>query len=239
MIDIRNTNHLKVWTLVCLLALALPAATAGAHGDEDHSKDSAKASESTEALEFTGDPYPLSFCVVTGDELDAMGGPVPHVHEDRHLQFCCDSCKEEFVKNPGKWIEKIDREILEQQIGSYPLETCPVSGEKLGSMGPAVNIVVANRLVRLCCGGCEKAVRANPAKFIEQIDTAAADAQREAYPLETCVVSGEKLGGAMGDPVEIVYAGRLVRLCCESCKKPFNETPHTYLKKLDEAETGS
>ena len=36
------------------------------------------------------------------------------------------------------------------------------------------------------------------------------------YPLETCLVSGEKLG-EMGEPYEIVYEGRQIKFCCKKC----------------------
>ncbi len=63
------------------------------------------------------------------------------------------------------------------------------------------------------------------------------------YPLTTCVVSGEKLGGDMGDPYIFTYkdkkiandSGREVRLCCKSCLKDFEKDPAKYLKKIDEA----
>ena len=62
-----------------------------------------------------------------------------------------------------------------------------------------------------------------------------------AYPLDGCVVSGDKFdGGAMGKPKDFIYktAGqpdRLVRLCCNDCVKDFNKEPAKYLKTLDEA----
>jgi hypothetical protein len=68
--------------------------------------------------------------------------------------------------------------------------------------------------------------------------------EKTTYPLTTCVVSGEKLGGDMGDPYIFTYKdknikddpGREVRLCCKSCLKDFNKEPAKYLKKIDEAE---
>lgn len=237
---LRFTQHKSggVFTGVAALALMALAACASAHENHDHGKDAAKAEGGAAAAEstteFTGDAYPLDHCVVTGDKLDAMGTPVTLVHEGRQVQFCCDTCVVEFQNDPAKWLKKIDDEIVQQQAGRYPLETCMVSGEKLGSMGDPINLVVGNRLVKICCAGCEKTVRANPAKYIDQLNKAAADAQRASYPLETCPVSGEKLG-AMGGPVEVVYAGRLVKLCCDGCRKQFSATPHVFLKKLDEA----
>lgn len=51
------------------------------------------------------------------------------------------------------------------------------------------------------------------------------------YPLTTCLVSGETLGG-MGEPVRVVYQGREIKLCCKDCIQDFHATPDTYLKKL-------
>jgi hypothetical protein len=75
---------------------------------------------------------------------------------------------------------------------------------------------------------------------------AAADAQKNPanstadYPLATCVVSGDKLGGDMGAPVDYIYKeegkpDRLVRFCCKNCVKDFKKDPAKYLKMIDDA----
>ncbi len=38
----------------------------------------------------------------------------------------------------------------------YPLDTCPVSGEKLDTMGGAVVKVYAGQEIKFCCKGCVK-----------------------------------------------------------------------------------
>lgn len=64
---------------------------------------------------------------------------------------------------------------------------------------------------------------------------------RADYPLQTCVISKDKLdGGDMGAPQDYIYrqAGqpdRLVRLCCNDCVKDFKENPAAQLKLIDEA----
>jgi len=52
------------------------------------------------------------------------------------------------------------------------------------------------------------------------------------YPLDTCIVSGEKLGG-MGKPFVFVYQGQEIKLCCQGCKPKFDKDPAKYLKKLE------
>lgn len=53
----------------------------------------------------------------------------------------------------------------------------------------------------------------------------------KAYPLETCIVAGSKLG-SMGEPTVLVYEGQEVKFCCESCEPKFKADPAKYLAKL-------
>jgi hypothetical protein len=62
------------------------------------------------------------------------------------------------------------------------------------------------------------------------------DAKADAYPLKTCLVSGEALGGEMGEPVRFDYKGRTIKFCCNECISKFKEDPAKYIKILDEAE---
>jgi YHS domain-containing protein len=61
--------------------------------------------------------------------------------------------------------------------------------------------------------------------------------QVAAYPLATCVVSGEKLD-EHGKPVNYMYNGRLVRFCCNDCIDEFKKDPAKYLQKIDAAAAG-
>jgi YHS domain-containing protein len=56
--------------------------------------------------------------------------------------------------------------------------------------------------------------------------------QKPVYPLDTCVVLGNKLGE---EATDYVYKGRLVRFCCKDCIATFEKDPAKYLAKLDEA----
>jgi YHS domain-containing protein len=54
----------------------------------------------------------------------------------------------------------------------YPLDTCIVSGEKLGEMGEAVTVVKDGQEVKFCCKSCVKKFNANPDKYLKKIDAA-------------------------------------------------------------------
>jgi len=58
------------------------------------------------------------------------------------------------------------------------------------------------------------------------------------YPLKTCVVSGEELGGAHGEAFPFVHEGRTVKFCCEPCKDDFLEDPAKYFAMIDAAKDG-
>lgn len=64
---------------------------------------------------------------------------------------------------------------------------------------------------------------------------------KAAYPMTSCVVSGDKLeAGDMGPIIEYVHKeegkpDRLVRLCCKGCVKDFKKDPAKYLKMIDDA----
>ncbi len=63
------------------------------------------------------------------------------------------------------------------------------------------------------------------------LGTSLASAAPAAYPLKTCVVSGNELG-SMGKPITQVYNGQEVKLCCKPCIKKFAANPAKYLSKL-------
>jgi hypothetical protein len=63
---------------------------------------------------------------------------------------------------------------------------------------------------------------------------------KAAYPLKTCVVSEEEIGGSMGEGIDYVYQqegkpDRLVRFCCKMCLPKFKKDPAKYLKLIDAA----
>jgi hypothetical protein len=58
--------------------------------------------------------------------------------------------------------------------------------------------------------------------------------EAEAYPLDYCIVTGEKLG-SMGAAVTKVYDGREVKFCCNACPKTFAKDQAKWTKKLDDA----
>jgi len=124
----------------------------------------------------------------------------------------------------------IDDAVVKAQKASYPKMKCPVSGHDLAA--DAVDIVQGTRLVRLCCKDCVAGFRKEPAKYMALVDAGLVAEQKKTYPLDTCVVSGEKIEGP---GVDHLYGTRLVRFCCEKCVPGFDKEPAKYLAMLDKA----
>lgn len=177
-------------------------------------------------------PYLLDVCAVSGEKLGSMGDPIVKEIAGREVKFCCESCVGKYEENPERFAARIDKAMADQQRPYYAMTTCPVSGEPLGD--EPEQVVVGNRLILTCCGMCAKKVAKDPARAIAMVEEANAAAQAEHYPLTDCPVSGEALG-SMGDPVEQVVAGRLVKLCCKGCVRGMAKDPAAVIAKIDAA----
>jgi len=118
--------------------------------------------------------YPTDKCIVSGEPLVEDGKDIATnmVFQNRLVRLCCKSCERQFKASPKKFIEILDKAVADTQRKDYPLETCVVLGGPLGSMGEPTEMVVAGRLLRFCCVGCEPKVIADPVKYLAAIDKA-------------------------------------------------------------------
>lgn len=67
---------------------------------------------------------------------------------------------------------KIIEEPTAEQLAAakpYPLKTCVMSGEELGSMGDPIVLIVGDQQIKLCCDGCMDDLKADPAKALAKL----------------------------------------------------------------------
>ena len=79
----------------------------------------------------------------------------------------------------GRLDEPTDKDAawLAQARKDYPLKTCVISKEDLGTMGEATDLIyraegAPDRLVRFCCESCIKDFKKDPAAALKRIDDA-------------------------------------------------------------------
>lgn len=116
---------------------------------------------------LTPKPYPSDKCLVSGEKLGSMGKPYVEIIDDREYKFCCSGCVKDVKQDPKRFAALHD--AAWKKVKPYPLTTCVVSDEKLGSMGKPVGFVVKGQEVRLCCKGCRKDFDKSPEKFLKKL----------------------------------------------------------------------
>jgi hypothetical protein len=188
------------------------------------------------AEERVGDPYPLDTCPITGKKLGSMGDPVVKLYDGREVRFCCPGCPDKFEKDKAANLARIDEKIIKDQGPLYPLKTSLVTGKDLPAK--AYEFVHGNRLVRLGAEGEKAEFLKDPRKYLADLDKAVIEQQGKRYPLKTCAVSKEALGGDMGKPLDMVVGGRLIRLCCKDCRKDVEQNPSKFIAMVDAARKG-
>lgn len=237
-----NTRSTLVLSLALFAGLAASPVLAQPAG-HDHQQHAPAKSEAPQdgkdqkpkkaaADKRVGDPYPLTTCPITGEKLGAMGEPVVKLYEGREVRFCCKSCPPKFEKDLAKSLATLDAAIIKDQGSIYPLKTSVVTGKDLPEK--PYEFVHGNRLIRLVTEAEKADFLKDPKTSLGKLDEAVVAAQGKDYPLKTCPVSKEDLGG-MGEPVNVVVAGRLVRLCCNGCKKDLFKDPMKYIAAIDAA----
>jgi YHS domain-containing protein len=60
-----------------------------------------------------------------------------------------------------------------QKPKSYPLKTCLVSGEELGSMEDPVVVNHQGQEIKFCCKDCVKSFNKEPDKYLKKLDEGA------------------------------------------------------------------
>ena len=130
-------------------------------------------------------------------------------------------------------------------------EVCPVMDEPLGSMGNPIKVMVGDKPIFLCCKGCIKKIKADPAKYLamvygggsagsvpagtDQVRAGIFKVSAEDAPFiaaqKKCPVMDEPLD-AMGGPYKVHAAGKAIYICCPGCAKKIAAEPQKWLAVL-------
>jgi hypothetical protein len=228
-----NTRvHLSI-AFLSLFAFSGPAAFAQDAHDGAQPKHREESAAPAQTAGRVGDPYPLDTCPISGKKLGSMGDPVIKTYEGREVRFCCPACPEKFEKDLAASFAKIDEKIVKDQGPLYPLKTSLVTGKDLPAK--PYEFVYGNRLVRLGADSEKADFLKDPKRYLGELNKAVVAEQGKDYPLKTCPVSKDELGGEMGKPVDVVLAGRLIKLCCKNCKKDLEADPAKFIAVVDAA----
>lgn len=118
-----------------------------------------------------GSYYPLTTDIVTGAALGKDA--VDFVYFNRLVRFASPDSVAKFEKDAATYLAKLDEAVIAKQKDTYPLDVCPIAEHKPEGDKEPVNVVIANRLVRLCCENCRKDLYKDPVAVFSKIDVAA------------------------------------------------------------------
>ncbi|QDV83774.1 Archaeal TRASH domain protein [Stieleria magnilauensis] len=214
-------------------------------------------------------------CPVMDEPLGGMGTPIKVTIGDKPIYLCCKGCIKKIQAEPAKYLAMVygdqkgsagarsdgapasnpnitvtaatqaDAAMIAQQ------KVCPVMDEPLGSMGDPIKVMVGDKPIFLCCKGCIKRIKADPAKYLamvygagstgsvpagtEQVREGIFKVSAEDAPFiaaqKKCPVMDEPLD-AMGGPYKVHAAGKAIYICCPGCAKKIAAEPQKWLAVL-------
>jgi YHS domain-containing protein len=100
---------MKIKMIVVLSVVAAVAFIIGGAACSHASKEPtlASATNNATAADAKPKPYPFDTCLVDGMKLGSMGDPYVFAYQGQEIKFCCPDCKPEFLKDPDKYMKKI------------------------------------------------------------------------------------------------------------------------------------
>lgn len=72
--------------------------------------------------------------------------------------------------DPVRRSESSQARTVDRMPSRNTQQNCPVTGEKLGSMGPPIPVSLNGTTIQVCCEGCVTAVRNDPEKYLKIVD---------------------------------------------------------------------
>lgn len=164
-------------------------------------------------------------CPVSGKEITNIENAPKYEYKGKTYYFCCENCKEAFMKDPEKYIQV---ETHEGHMHAHAEDSAydPTCSMKIKKTEAAATYEYNGETYYFCSEQCKDKFAQNPEKYIQE--------QKEQYV--TCPVSGEiiRKSDAAGT---YEYNGKTYYFCCSGCKEKFVKNPENYVKK-DKTSTG-
>ena len=114
--------------------------------------------------------YPLKMSLLDARPLPER--PIDFVWGNRLFRAVDASDRDRILADPVAAIRRLDQAVVEAQQPIYGMpDKCPVQGDILPNEA-RIDIVVANRMIRVCCGRCVKVVKARPYQYLAMVEFA-------------------------------------------------------------------
>lgn len=184
------------------------------------------------SLSDATDHYYLSTCALCGGLLGAKGESPEVIREGHRLRLCSSACVDAFDRDPAAGCQRVDTVMIADQRPFYPLTNSLVTRRPLGPH--AVEFVWGNRLFRAADGAERDLILADPVRYVRMLNQAVIKTQSPTYGMpHKCPVQGDILPS--DEPIDIVVANRMIRVCCGRCARVVRARPYQYLGMVEYA----
>lgn len=113
--------------------------------------------------------YPPGGSVVSGR---ALSPGIDVVVGNRLFRLADESERQRLLADTGSYVGVLDAAVIRDQAPRYGMpDKCPVQGDILASDTP-IDIVIANRMIRVCCQRCVRVVRSRPSQYLAMVEYA-------------------------------------------------------------------
>lgn len=114
--------------------------------------------------------YPLDASLIDGQPLGES--PVDFIWGNRHFRAHDDAERRAILADPLPALRTLDSAVIRAQRPGYGMpDTCPVQGPILENEA-RIDLVVANRMVRVCCERCARMVHEHPSQYLSLVEYA-------------------------------------------------------------------
>ena len=167
-------------------------------------------------------------CAVSGEKMKKSEAKGSYEYEGKTYYFCCDNCKETFVKDPVKYINQEGHKGQEhvhqhgeEHAHEHGEDTAvdPVCGMKIKKSDAKATYEYNGKTYYFCMEGCKEKFVKEPAKYVN------ADENKVTCPVSGSTFNKSDAHGSME------YNGKTYYFCCAGCKEKFEKDPEKYTKK--------
>lgn len=121
--------------------------------------------------------YPLKTSLLDARPLPER--PIDFIWGNRLFRAVDAADRDRILANPVTAIRHLDEAVIQAQRPIYGMpDTCPVQGDILPNEA-RIDIVVANRMIRVCCGRCVAVVKARPYQYLAMVEYANRERARQ------------------------------------------------------------
>lgn len=154
------------------------------------------------------------------------------VVDGKRFFICCPPCSEKIKNDPKTAWKKVQTNYVKTVLTSRKQRNdliqinaqkiCPVTGQKLGSMGKPIKVKVGKEHIFLCCKGCKK--RKLDAVHWKTVKINLASAQG------ICPVMKKPI---TAESESVFVGGRRIFICCPPCKEKIEKSPKKFIAQLN------